>query len=246
MGKRIPLEGATNFRDLGDYPVADGRSILPGQIYRSDALHALTDCDHAVLAELNIRLICDLRYGEEREREPSRLPSHRPIEVVHLGLATRPDASFADSLNVERRTASNALAYLTENYRQYPRLYSGAYRTVLERLLSDEPGAIVFHCTAGKDRAGVAAVIVLMTLGATYQTVLEDYLKTNQYWDRGERAPSEWPREVVEAIFTAREEYLQAALATIDEDFGSFDGYLSAQVGFSDDKRKALQAKMLR
>lgn len=81
--------------------------------------------------------------------------------------------------------------------------------------------------------------------GVPYETVLEDYLRTNEYWDGGDRVPADWPRDVVEAIFTAREEYLRAGLATIDETFGSFERYLTARVGFPESKREALRARLL-
>ena len=243
MGDHVVLEGATNFRDLGGYATTSGQMTKPGKIFRSDALHRLTDNDHRRVSELGLRLVCDLRYGEEREREPSRLPD--TVEVLHVGLATRPDESFADSLDVEQRTEANALTYLTENYRQYPHLYAGAYRTILKRLSDLEDGSMVIHCTAGKDRAGTAAAMFLLTLGVSYETVLEDYLKTNLYWDRGDRPPGDWPRDVVEAIFTARAEYLNAALGVIDTEFGSFASYLSEIVGFSAAEQSALKARML-
>ncbi|MGK0169976.1 MAG: protein-tyrosine phosphatase [Gammaproteobacteria bacterium] len=242
MGQRIALEGATNFRDLGGYVGFDGRVIRDGLVYRSDALHRLTDTDHATISKLNVRYVCDLRYGPERAREPSRLPAG--VDVLHVGLADRPDASFADSLELEQRNEDRALEYLTANYRQYPHLYHQAYRTVLNRLLEGN-GAVVFHCTAGKDRAGLTAVMVLMALGVPYVTVLEDYLKTNQYWDRGDRTPADWPKAVADAIFTAREPYLKAALASIDSDFGGFDRYLHEVVGFSPAQRTALIERML-
>lgn len=243
MGERIELEGATNFRDLGGYKTICGRMVRPGRIYRSDALHRLTDNDHMRLTELSLRLVCDLRYGEEREREPSRLPPE--VEAMHVGLPVRPDENFADSLTIDGRTERAALAYLKDNYRQYPRLYSGAYRIILNRLASLKDGSMVIHCTAGKDRAGTASAIVLMTLGVPYETVLEDYLKTNDFWDRGDRPPGDWPRDVVEAIFTARAEYLDAAMDVINSDYSSFSDYLRDQVGFSEERQADLKNRML-
>ena len=243
MGERIVLEGATNFRDLGGYVTRSGHKVRSGRIFRSDALHQLTDSDHRRINALNLRLVCDLRYQDEREQEPSRLPSG--VEVLHVGLVKPPDERFADSLRVDSRTEADALAYLTDNYRRYPHLYAGAYRTILERLSRLDDSAMVVHCTAGKDRAGTAAAMVLLTLGVPYETVLEDYLKTNLYWDRGDRPPGDWPREVVEAIFTARPQYLEAALTAIDTEFGSFARYLAEIVGFSEAQQSGLKDRML-
>jgi len=90
-----------------------------------------------------------------------------------------------------------------------------------------------------------AAAVVLSALGVPYATVLDDYLATNALWDRGERVPAGWPAGVVEAIFTARPEYLAAGFAVIEADFGSFDAYLERQVGISPAEREALAAKLL-
>lgn len=243
--RRIPLEGATNFRDLGGYATADGRRIREGMVYRSDGLHRITARDHATLLELGVRVVCDLRYGEERAAEPTGIPDDSPIEVVPVGLERRPGPGFVDSLVPEHRDEQSGLAYLTGNYREYPRLYARAYRTLLGRLLDNPAGALVFHCTAGKDRAGFAAAVLLTALGVPPATVLEDYLATNRYWDRGGRVPAGWPAAVVEAIFTARPEYLQAGFAVIEADFGSFDAYVAQEVGFSARELEALREKLL-
>lgn len=242
MSGRIELEGATNFRDLGGYLGAGGRPIRSGRVFRSDGLHRLTASDHKKFETLGIARVCDLRYSDERAREPSRLPSG--VQAIHVGLTERPSASSADALDGESRTEEKALEYLRTNYEQYPHLYAGAYRTILGHLLHDD-GGLVFHCTAGKDRAGLAAVVVLTALGVDPEQIRRDYLLTNDYWDRGDRPPSDWPTSVVEAIFTARELYLDAALTAIDRDFGSFERFLTDKVGFGPSERDALQARLL-
>jgi len=243
-GRLVPLEGASNFRDLGGYRTADGRRVRPGRVFRSDALHRLTDGDHRVLRRLGLRVVLDLRYGPEREREPDRLPDGEPpIESLHIGLSERPDPAFADSLDGSARDAASALAHLTRNYREYPGRYAGAYRALLERASWGAP--LVFHCTAGKDRAGFAAAVLLLALGVGRETVLVDYLKTNAFWDRGDRVPEGWPSPVVEAVFTARAEYLEAAMDEVDASYGGFDAYLEREIGFGDERRSALRSALL-
>ena len=179
MNRRISLEGLSNFRDLGGYATTGGQTVKWHRIFRSDTLAGLTDNDIRTVANLGIAAACDLRYGDERVNEPSRLLDHPSIEVMELGFDQRPGESFLDSLQSFQEAADAARTYLIDNYRQYPFMYAKAYRRIFDRLLADD--RIVIHCTAGKDRAGMAAAIVLTALGVSKDVVLSDYLLTNEY-----------------------------------------------------------------
>lgn len=232
MQRRIELEGLTNFRDLGGYRTAAGDTVKWRTVFRSDTLSGLTDADVETVCGLGVNTAVDLRYGDERQREPSRFLGHDRVEVLELGLAERPTASFLDSFEPVPDAAESARSYLTENYRNYPFLYTDAYRTIFERLAEGE--RIVVHCTAGKDRAGTAAALVLMALGVPRETVFEDYLLTNSYWDRGNRQRPGMDAETVASIFSAREEYLNAAFDAIEAKCGSVEVYLEEVVGLDD------------
>ena len=224
MDRRIELEGATNFRDLGGYHTAAGESVKWRTIFRSDTLSGLTDGDMATVCGLGVNTAVDLRYGNEREAEPSRFLGHDQVEVLALGLAARPGASFLDSFAATPAAAYEARAYLMENYRNYPFLYAKGYGTLLRRLAGGD--RVVVHCTAGKDRAGTAAALVLAALGVPRETIFEDYLLTNRYWDRAGREPQGMDPATVANIFSAREEYLDAAFAAINGRCGSIEAYL--------------------
>lgn len=239
MNRRIDLEGISNFRDLGGYETTDGRSVKWRTIFRSDTLASLTDNDVETVCGLGVSTACDLRYAEERESEPSRFLGHDSVEVLALGLDSRPGASFLDSFELSTDPRAAAQTYLLENYRQYPFLYAGAYRAIFARLLAGEQ--LVIHCTAGKDRAGTAAAMVLTALGVPRETVFEDYLLTNTYWDRGGREPPDMDAETVAAIFAARAEYLAAAFEAIESRFDSVDAYLADQVGLDEPTRSRLR-----
>ena len=243
MQRRIDLDGLSNFRDLGGYPVAGGRSVKWRTIFRSDTLAALSERDIGTVGDLGITTACDLRYAEERELEPSRLLAHDSIEVLALGLEARPGASFLDSFQIADDKEAAARGYLLENYAQYPFLYAGAYRTIIDRLIAGH--RLVVHCTAGKDRAGTAIAMLLSALGAARETVFEDYLLTNQYWDRAGREPPDMDPVTVAAVFSAREEYLAAAFAAVEDRFGSFERYLTEHLGLDDGRREALHRACL-
>ena len=195
------------------------------------------------MAGLGIVTSCDLRYAEERAVEPSRLLDRDGIEVLALGLDARPGPSFLDSYAFADDPAEAAYDYLIGNYRHYPFLYAGAYRTIFQRLAAGE--RLVMHCTAGKDRAGTAAAMLLTALGVARETVFEDYLLTNACWDRGGREPPGLSPEAVAAIFSARREYLEAAFGAVEARCGDVETYFTEYLGFGPEAREALRAACL-
>ena len=241
--RKIPLEGLSNFRDLGGYEAGDGRSVKWGRIFRSDTLASLSDNDIRTVEKLGISTACDLRYGDERRNEPSRLLGHQNIEVLELGFDERPGESFLDSLMEFEDAADAAQSYLLDNYRQYPFMYAQAYRQIFDQLLDGK--RIVIHCTAGKDRAGLASALVLRTLGVRKEIVLSDYLLTNEHWDRGGRERPGMDPATVAMIFSAREDYFRSAFDGIAERYDTLREYLTHEVGLSEPERAQLQRMYL-
>ena len=244
MHRLIALEGATNFRDLGGYEALDGRRVRWRRLFRADGLHALTPSDRRTLAGLGIEQALDLRYGPERAGEPARLPES--VASVHIGLADKPAKSLLETLKVGGvPSAEVARTWLRESYAGYPDKYAPACRAILSRLIAEGAPPLLFHCTAGKDRTGFAAAVVLEALGVPRETVMEDYLLTNRHWDRGGREPEGLPREIYEPVFAAREEYLAASWETLDREHGGLEGWLDGAVGFGAGERERLRAVLL-
>ncbi|MDP6342898.1 MAG: tyrosine-protein phosphatase [Alphaproteobacteria bacterium] len=244
MERRIELEGVTNFRDLGGYETAAGETVKWRTIFRSDTLASLSDADMETVCELGVTTAVDLRYGEERQLEPSRFLGHDQVEVLELGLDQRPDVTYLDSFESAPDRAAWARSYFTEGYRNYPFRYARGYGTLMRRLAAGE--RVVVHCTAGKDRAGTAAALVLTALGVPRETVFEDYLLTNRYWDRGDRATLDMDPETIKVIFSAREEYLAAAFAAIEDQCGTLEAYLNDVLELDGPTLEALRAACLK
>ena len=244
MHRLIALEGATNFRDLGGFETLDGRRVRWRRLFRADGLHALTLSDRAALEALGIEEALDLRYGPERAGEPARLPGS--MASVHIGLPEAPGASLLETLNMGGvSSAEVAKSWLTRSYAGYPEKYAPACGAILRRLTAEGAPPLLFHCTAGKDRTGFAAAVVLEALGVPRATIMEDYLLTNRHWDRGNREPEGLPREIYEPVFSAREEYLAASWATLDREHGGLEGWLDGAVGFGAGERERLRAELL-
>ena len=243
--RRILLEGSTNFRDLGGYETRDGRRVRMGRLFRSDYLHRLTARDIETLNRLNIAAICDFRYAPEREEEPSPPIGAPPAKVIHLGLEMRPDYRFLDWLAEGTMSADKALEGMFETYRSYPRLYAPSYRTLVETILSVGDRAVLFHCTAGKDRTGFAAALILLALGVPLEHVEADYLHTNECWRPETYIPATIPQDVVNVVAKARPEYLHTAFESIREDYGTTEAYLEQGVGVTPKTIEDLRAYLL-
>jgi len=254
--RHVALSGAANFRDLGGYRTGDGRNVRWGQLYRSDALAELTDEDVETLRGLDIRLVCDLRSPKERERAPDRLPGG--ADAPKVALLPVADARFDPDEMRERLLAGDetldTAQLLVDGNEAFATTFSTQYRALLERIAVPANRPALVHCTAGKDRAGFAAAVLLRTLGVPEETVFEDYLATNRYTAHQTERTLQMIRfaslfradpERVRPIFEARREYLQAAFDAIRAEYGSFDAYLEQALGVDAEERKALQEQLL-
>jgi protein-tyrosine phosphatase len=245
LPRRIDLEGSSNFRDLGGYTTIDGKRVRTGRLYRSDFLHRLTPADVETVTRLNIGTICDFRYTPERAEEPSPPIGNPPAQVVHLGLEVRPDYRFLDWLSEGSMTQEKALEGMFETYRSYPRLYAESYRRLTEIVIESEDRAVLFHCTAGKDRTGFASAVLLIALGVPLEQVEADYLHTNQCWRPESYLPPSIAPELVDIVAKARSEYLHTAFGTIREEWGSFEAYLAQGVRLTASTIQALRDTLL-
>jgi protein-tyrosine phosphatase len=216
--RHIALEGASNMRDLGGLPLGDGGWVRRGRLYRSAALNELTEGDRVLLSGLGLSAVVDLRSEAERTYAPSRLPPGLP--VIAPG-----DGGVGSIPGYKRRPNPVTEA----DARRMMRAGMGA----LYRTLAETEGGVLFHCAAGKDRTGFAAAIILLATGASHETVVEDYLATNIIWDRKSARLSGLPRQAREAVFSARAEYLEAALEAMVKEFGQAEDYLTGRCGVS-------------
>ena len=226
----VPLDGASNLRDLGGWPVADGRRVRRGILYRSATLAHLTERDVATIAGLGLRTVCDLRGVEEAAHRPSRLPGG--AERVHLAIEPTVGASLADLMRRELSTGEDVVALLRRAYLDYGTRFIGAYRDLFELLLDPARHALLFHCSAGKDRTGLGAALVLTALGATRQTVMEDYRATDRIWRRDLPMPPGTPKPLADALYDTHPELLEAALdAAVEAHGGSMPLLLERGLG---------------
>lgn len=237
-GRDIPIKGVPNFRDFGGYPGADGRNVHRGLLYRSSAVSGLTNVDFEQLTSLNVALVCDLRTEEERSKAPNALEDHDATEVLNLDIGSRerirgvPATPLLTDLEA---TAADARERIQGFYAEAVIQYADCFATMLHSLLDHNRLPVLVHCTAGKDRTGIASAIILRALGVSAAIAVEDYLRTNDHlslpWRRqmiAQMFPGNPPINdaAADVMFSADASFLEAALASIDKEFGSFDTYL--------------------
>jgi protein-tyrosine phosphatase len=169
--RRIPFEGALNFRDIGGYPVASGGMTRWSAVYRSDSLHRLTEVDLLAFDALDVKTIYDLRRSSELSRYPGPR-GHIHLEIPGGDLAKAPVAGLRTREDGEQWLAADYLSMLTAA--------APAFGKLLSRLADGGQLPAVVHCLGGKDRTGMAIALLLTVLGVDRGTVLDDYELTSQ------------------------------------------------------------------
>lgn len=219
-----------NVRDLGGYPTPGG-STRHGVVFRSDNLAQLTDADVRALEEIGIRSVIDLRRDDEVARDPSRLPptvEHR----VHLPMGG--DASHQVDwvqLMLDGEITDYPASEAAAGYREMLTTHARELGAIVDHVAAHDTTPALFHCTAGKDRTGGTAMLLLGLAGVPREHIVSDYLLSNELRARprmAQLAPSFAERGVdierFRALFGAPQEAIAAALDLIDE-AGGFERY---------------------
>ena len=244
LPRAIALEGVSNLRDLGGWPVAGGR-VRFGRIFRAAALGAMTAADAARLARLGLVSVCDLRGRAEAAATPNpiaRLPGAR---WHHLPIEPTVGASLRDILATRQATGADARVLMQAAYVAYARDWSHRYRTLFDLLLDPAGTPLLFHCSAGKDRTGFGAALILTALGASRDVVLADYLATRRLW-RGDAAmAAELPGDAAASLLGVAPELLDAAFTAIASECGDFSAYAEARLGLDPARRAMLRAALV-
>jgi protein-tyrosine phosphatase len=257
-GRRIPFDGPGNLRDLGGYRAADGRSVRWGALYRSDHLGRLSARDLRQLRRLQLATLVDFRSAAEKAERPNRLPPGHGIKVVELPLFDDADSTGLGAdlrARMERGDLAgiDAAALLVEANERLVREFTPAYRRFVAEVLAARGAPVLFHCTAGKDRTGFAAAILLRLLGVPEEAIVADYMRSKDYSVAARRRELLLIRllkgreltALVRALLGVEAAYLQAAFDAIDHEYGSFAAYARDGLGLSDADIAQLRKQLL-
>ncbi len=237
-----PLQGASNFRDLGGYPGHDGRLVRWRRLFRSDHLGSLTEADKAMLAELGLARSFDFRGVAERAALGYQLPG-----LTQHSLAIEPTVvqRMQDLIDAgQSLTPARTAELMADLYRTLVNDQAHRFAELFEHLLTaDAP--LVFHCTAGKDRTGFAAALILLALGVPRELVLQDYLLTNRVFKHPAATQHTLSAEVLAVLWQVQPGFLDAALQVVDSEHGGIERYLRQRLALSPAALRTLAERYL-
>ncbi len=202
--KEFPFRKTINFRDLGGYEAADGRHIKEGLLYRSGGLFYMNEEELEEFKKMDIEFVLDLRTKKEVKEKPDpNLPD--VFMLQHSGLEHKSGAEIDFSPAGMGRVGGEGEDQLRKfqgYYGELP-LENDAFRILLQEMVALR-APLLFHCASGKDRTGIGAMLILYLLGASIETIMEDYMLSNEYLQENVERELESRREIVEKDPTAK------------------------------------------
>ena len=234
----VTLHGASNFRDLGGYCGQDGRTVRWRQLFRSDQLADLSEDDRARVADLGLRMALDFRGDAERAAQAYALPG---VDVRALSIEPQ---LVQRQISLVGVGVEQMVGLMEDLYRGLVHDHAERFAEFFEAVL-DSPGPLVFHCTAGKDRTGFAAALLLLALGVSRQDVMQDYLLTNRHFRPPAVLRIRVDPQVLQVLWQVQEGFLRTALQAVDDTPGGLEGYLAQRLRLTPVARQRLHDRYL-
>lgn len=261
--RRIPIDGTYNFRDTGGLPLAGGGVSRAGVLFRSDALSGLTEQGETQFSDTPVGVIVDFRTEQERKAAPDKIPTTRPFQSINLSILAGSMSDMASEFFASHGTPSHAemqaalaqVPSLGEMYVSMLEAGAAPFAEVARLIIAstdDAPTAVLVHCTAGKDRTGVATALMLDAAGVEREAIVSDYASSQEHlagpWAEGMlHMAGSFGIPVTPALRTlicgTPPEAIQQALKWIDDTHGSTADYL-ASGGFTSDELAQLRARL--
>ncbi|WP_177765635.1 tyrosine-protein phosphatase [Flavobacterium sp. I3-2] len=221
----LPIKGGFNFRDLGGIPTKDGKTIKRNLLFRTDELSNLQPIDLELLAQLNIQTVVDFRTDFERSQSIDKVPTTCKNQI-HLDIL----AANMESFMTEIQKGISDFKPLLMNFYKEMVLSDDAikeYSAFFKVLENHENSSIIYHCTAGKDRTGVATALILEALNVNWNEIESDYMLSNVFLKtKYQTYISQNP--ALADVFLVQPTYLKNAFEAINETYQSVENYLKA------------------
>ena len=253
----LNFEGISNFRDLGGYPTQDNRHVKWGKLYRSGTFAEASRADLAGLSALELETFIDFRSSLEKTEEPNRLPEPPGFTVVDIPVLD--DGNKALIGEIMDRVESGDFdgfdpnqAMLAAN-RQFAAEFTPQFNEFVHTVLAADGAPVLWQCSAGKDRSGFAAAILLRILGVPQETIMQDYMASSapalearsRQLRMLELFKGEEAAQKLAILMGVEEAWLQAGFAQIDTTWGSFDNYVENGLQLSADDVRRLRHSLL-
>lgn len=242
MIRHIAFDRLHNFRDVGGYPAADGRTVRWRRLYRSDSLGKLRDAaDEARFLDLGVSTVIDLRYPREAERG-GRVPAYEGLRYLNLSIEHRPYNQSILGNDVD------PWRYLADRYWEVAHDGVTEIRQALDAIADPGAGTTVVHCASGKDRTGIITALVLTLVGVAEDDVVADFALTEL---ATERLIADWKafhpdRQITwDGYGRAPADPIRHFLHDLTAEYGSVRGYTADQLGVDDAMVQALKERLL-
>lgn len=253
--RKIMLKGANNARDFGSIENKDGKKIKSGCFLRSNKLSKINSNDIEILKKLNLKTIIDLRTTVEMTDAPDI--EIEGVELIHIPIFSEEVMGITHENNQNKIKMLSALPDLKEIYKTI--VTDEKCISMLKKAFSvicdfERDGSVLWHCTEGKDRCGIVSALFLLLLDVDKETVFEDYLETNKaaqkkadkyYFLIKNILRKKKEAETVRELYLAKEDFLQAALCAIEENYGDVQAFIRNKLEISDEVKAKMKEKYL-
>ena len=250
--RHLPLSSAHNLRDMGGYPAIDGLSVRWGMLFRSGQMAGLSEADAAALQGYNIDTVIDLRANDEREERPTRWHegSRTELWVRDHPHSTGSLSDLASRADVE---ASHVRDAMLELYRDMPFTQAESYRELFARLANGRL-PVLFNCSAGKDRTGLAGALILTLLGVDRRWIDEDFMLSNQAAERLRaflKSSARYamltaaPSDAAAPLLGVEPAYLDASFDAMTAQCGGLEGYWRDVLKLERGAEEEIRARLL-
>lgn len=256
----LPLEGGFNFRDLGGYTTQDGRMVQWGKLYRSGTMVDLTQHDFEYLSKLDIGVMCDFRSREEIQQEPTAWKNFAPTADYQTKDYSMREMMSASLRFDQVKTAEQAQEMFKGFYRTSPYRFKSELSKMFNDL-ADNKAPLAFNCSAGKDRTGMAAALILTALDVPRATIEQDYALTEKVANYGQREIARrmraeaqgkavssphtgieaMPREARNVFMGSNPIFIRAMFAELEKNHGSARNFIRDELKIDDHKIARIQ-----
>lgn len=253
----LNFEGIANFRDLGGYETEDGKRTRWGVLYRSGNFSTASRSDNVVLGGLGLTSLVDFRSVAEKEEEPHQLSDPLPFELVNIPVMDGGNHSVADEIMARIESGDfsdfDPEGFMITANRQFATTFTPQFSEFVQVVLTANGKPVAWNCSAGKDRTGFAAAILLRILGVPMDTVLQDYAMSKEYALAARKKELTLLRvfkgndvaDKLAVLMGVEKLWLEAAFEEIDQQHGSFDTYVEQALGLGPGEVQQLRETLL-
>lgn len=247
----ILLNNTFNTRTIGGLKTIDGLMVKSNILFRSDGLNNIDSADIKILESLNIKRLVDFRSENEVNKNPDIIWNDN-IEYIHMPITSDKKINDEIHLVIENKINKNLKDYLIEENKNFILNYTNLYSNFIKSFIKCNGKKTIFHCTAGKDRTGLASMLILYIIGVPMEDILKEYMFSNYCIER----TIEKQMIKVCNIFNISIDngnkilpllkvdinYINSAIKTINEEYGNIDNYVKTGLKISNDEVVTLKS----